>query len=108
MRNPEPTPFGEQSLRAMVRAICVAEPLNVRAGGSVESVVTRQTHCFFERFFILMTRRGAEPRHRIARVRRTSRTETHVIHRSMRQRTCVADAIPTPRRSTQTLRARES
>ncbi len=30
---PEPRPFGETSFRAIVRAICVAEPLNVRGGG---------------------------------------------------------------------------
>jgi hypothetical protein len=44
-------PFGETSFRDMVRAICSAEPVNVRPGGCVESVFTRRTHRFFDRLF---------------------------------------------------------
>ena len=40
MRMAEPSPFGETLLRAIVDAICRLEPVNVRAGGCVESVVT--------------------------------------------------------------------
>jgi hypothetical protein len=47
----EPSPFGETSLRAIVRAICSAEPVNVRAGGCAESVVTFRTQRLLERFF---------------------------------------------------------
>src|SRR5262245_30321308 len=40
MRMADPRPFGETSLRAIVRAICDADPENVRDGGCVESVLT--------------------------------------------------------------------
>ena len=72
MRMPEPTPFGETSLRAIVRAICSAEPMNVRAGGCVASVVTCRTQRFVDRFvdrvFAITTRtfNGDQPSPRLA------------------------------------------
>ena len=39
-------PPGETSLRAIVRAMSSAEPVNVPRGGCVESVVTVRTHFF--------------------------------------------------------------
>ena len=51
MRTADPRPFGETSFRAIVRAICDAGPVNVRGGGCVESVVTRLTQRFVDRFF---------------------------------------------------------
>src|SRR5439155_9898805 len=56
MRIPEPRPFGETSLRAIVLAIWAADPLKVRGGGWVESVVTRLTQRFVERFFAIRSR----------------------------------------------------
>lgn len=56
MRMPEPRPFGETSLRAIVRAIWAADPLNVRGGGWVESVVTCLTQRRVERFFAINLR----------------------------------------------------
>jgi hypothetical protein len=50
----EPRPFGETFFRAIVRAICAADPLNVLGGGCVESVVTRLTHRLVARFFLAM------------------------------------------------------
>jgi len=50
----EPSPFGETSFLAIVRAICAADPLNVLGGGCVESVVTRLTQRFVVRFFFAM------------------------------------------------------
>jgi hypothetical protein len=50
---PEPRPLGEMSLRAIVRAICCADPVKVRGGGCVESVVTRLTQRLVERFFAM-------------------------------------------------------
>lgn len=40
----EPSPLGETSLRDIVLAMAEAEPMNVPAGGWVESVVTDRTH----------------------------------------------------------------
>ena len=40
----DPSPFGDTFLRDIVRAISEDEPVNVRLGGCVESVVTRLTH----------------------------------------------------------------
>src|SRR5438067_13779858 len=40
MRTADPTPFGETSLRAVVRAIWDADPAKVRLGGCVGSVVS--------------------------------------------------------------------
>ena len=51
IRMPDPRPLGDTSLRAIVRAIWVADPLKVSRGGCVESVVTCLTHRFFDRFF---------------------------------------------------------
>jgi hypothetical protein len=48
---PEPSPFGETSLRAIVLAICCADALNVPGGGDVESVLTVLTHLRFGRVF---------------------------------------------------------
>ena len=53
MRIPEPGPFGDTSLRAIVRAIRSAEPVNVRAGGWVELVMTCRTQRFVDRFFAI-------------------------------------------------------
>src|SRR2546423_10493740 len=50
---PDPGPFGETSLRAIVRAMCSADPLKVRGGGCVESVVTVLTHRRVDRFFAI-------------------------------------------------------
>ena len=50
MRTADPTPFGETSFRAIVRAICDADPVNVCLGGCVESVVTVLTQRRFGRF----------------------------------------------------------
>ena len=58
IRIPEPRPFGETSLRAIVRAICSADPVNVRVGGCVESVVTRLTQRFEARFFVMASEPG--------------------------------------------------
>jgi hypothetical protein len=52
---PDPMPFGDTSFRAIVRAISVAEPVNVRGGGKVESVLTCRTHRFGARFFAFAT-----------------------------------------------------
>ena len=49
MRMADPSPFGETSFRAIVRAICAADPAKVRGGGCVESVLT------------LLTQRRCEP-----------------------------------------------
>ena len=49
MRTADPNPLGETSLRAIVRAIREADPVNVRLGGCVESVVTCLTHRRFDR-----------------------------------------------------------
>jgi hypothetical protein len=54
IRMAEPSPFGETSLRAIVRAIWAADPMNVRDGGCVESVVTRLTQRFVVRFFVIL------------------------------------------------------
>src|SRR5262245_57375198 len=40
MRMAEPRPLGETSFRAIVRAICDADPAKVRGGACVESVLT--------------------------------------------------------------------
>src|SRR6266545_3740663 len=48
IRIPDPIPPGDTFLRAIVRAISVADPLNVPAGGCVESVVTSRTHFRFD------------------------------------------------------------
>jgi len=53
MRMADPRPFGETFFRAIVRAICDADPENVRDGGCVESVVTRLTQRRFERFVFM-------------------------------------------------------
>ena len=44
IRMPEPSPFGDTSLRAIVRAISLANFVNVPGGGAVESVATFLTH----------------------------------------------------------------
>ena len=41
---PDAKPPGETSFRDIVRAIWLAEPVNVPAGGWVESVLTVRTH----------------------------------------------------------------
>jgi hypothetical protein len=50
IRIPDPSPRGDTCLRAMVLAISAAEPVNVRSGGCVESVVTPRTHLRAQRF----------------------------------------------------------
>ena len=40
IRIPEPIPLGDTFFRAIVRAICPAEPVNVLGGGAVETVFT--------------------------------------------------------------------
>jgi len=47
----DPSPFGETSFRAIVRAIFDADLANVRGGGCVESVFTLLTQRRVERFF---------------------------------------------------------
>jgi len=49
----DPSPFGETSFRAIVRAICDADPENVRDGGCVESVVTVLTQRRCDRRFVM-------------------------------------------------------
>src|SRR5947207_15136976 len=49
MRTADPSPFGETSLRAIVRAIFAADPVKVLFGGCVESVFTRRTQRRFDR-----------------------------------------------------------
>src|SRR6266540_4799279 len=49
----DPSPFGETSFRAIVRAICDADPANVCAGGCVESVLTLLTQRRCGRFFAM-------------------------------------------------------
>jgi hypothetical protein len=44
MRMPDPRPFGETRLLAIVRAMCSADPLNVLDGGKVDAVLTVLTH----------------------------------------------------------------
>jgi hypothetical protein len=51
MRMAEPSPLGETSFRAIVRAIVNADPANVRGGGCVESVFTLLTQRRVERGF---------------------------------------------------------
>src|SRR5262249_32978190 len=51
MRMADPSPCGDTSFRAMVRAICDADPANVRDGGCVESVLTVLTQRRRVRFF---------------------------------------------------------
>ena len=41
---PDPGPFGDTFLRAIVRAIFSADPVNVPRGGAVETVLTFLTH----------------------------------------------------------------
>src|SRR5262247_508210 len=53
IRMPAPRPLGETSLRAIVRAICWPEPVNVPRGGWVESVVTCLTHRRVDRFLAI-------------------------------------------------------
>ena len=53
MRTPEPKPLGETSLRDIVRAIWAADPVKVRGGGWVESVLTCLTQRLLERFFAM-------------------------------------------------------
>src|SRR5262245_31461136 len=53
MRMADPSPFGETSFRIIVRAICDADPANVRDGGCVESVLTVLTQRRFGRFFAM-------------------------------------------------------
>jgi len=53
MRMADPSPFGETSFRAIVRAICDADPENVREGGCVESVVTVLTQRRCDRRFAM-------------------------------------------------------
>jgi len=43
--------LGDTSFRAIVLAICCAEPLKVPGGGAVESVLTLFTHLRFGRRF---------------------------------------------------------
>jgi hypothetical protein len=49
----DPSPFGETSFRAMVRAICDADPANVCGGGCVESVLTLLTQRSRDRFLAM-------------------------------------------------------
>lgn len=44
MRMPDPSPLGETFFRAIVLAICSAEPVKVPGGGAVESVLIPLTH----------------------------------------------------------------
>src|SRR4029453_7818555 len=53
MRMADPSPLGETSFRAIVRAICDADPANVCGGGCVESVLTALTQRRFARFFAM-------------------------------------------------------
>src|SRR5437868_14859296 len=69
IRIPELRPFGETSLRAIVRAMCSADPVKVRDGGWVESVVTRLTQRFVDRFLAMVSgRRGSRARRDSVRV----------------------------------------
>lgn len=49
MRMPDPRPFGETRLLAIVRAMCSADPLNVLDGGKVDAVFTVLTHRLLRR-----------------------------------------------------------
>jgi hypothetical protein len=49
IRMPDPRPFGETRLLAIVRAICCADPENVLGGGNVETVLTVRTQRFLPR-----------------------------------------------------------
>ena len=49
----DPSPFGETAFRAIVRAICDADPANVRGGGCVESVLTLLTQRRCGRFLAM-------------------------------------------------------
>jgi hypothetical protein len=52
IRIPDRIPFGETSRRAIFLAMSLADPVKVRGGGCVESVVTFRTHFLFAaRFF---------------------------------------------------------
>ena len=51
MQMADPSPFGETSFRAIVRAICDADPANVRDGGCVESILTVLTRRRFGTLF---------------------------------------------------------
>ena len=53
MRIADPSPLGETSFRAIVRAICDADPANVCGGGCVESVLTFLTQRRCARFFAM-------------------------------------------------------
>jgi hypothetical protein len=53
IRMADPSPFGETSFRAIVRAICDADPANVRGGGCVESVLTLLTQRRCGRFLAM-------------------------------------------------------
>lgn len=50
---PEPRPFGETSFRAIVRAIRSADPVKVRGGGCVESLLTDLTQRRADRFLAI-------------------------------------------------------
>jgi hypothetical protein len=58
---PEPIPFGDTSFRAIVFAICCADPLNVPHGGCVESVLTSLTHLRLGRLVAAMGQLSASP-----------------------------------------------
>src|SRR4029453_12993613 len=53
MRMADPSPLGETSFCAIVRAICDADPANVCGGGFVESVLTALTQRRCARFFAM-------------------------------------------------------
>jgi hypothetical protein len=55
MRMPDPGPFGETRLLPIVRAICSADPVNVRDGGKVDAVVTVLTHRVPARAFVTVS-----------------------------------------------------
>jgi hypothetical protein len=50
IRIPEPIPLGDTRFRAIVRAICSAEPVKVFGGGAVETVLTFPDQRLRERF----------------------------------------------------------